>query len=156
MSFTPNDNDRLFRESKEEGWFRFSSPFRFVLLLIFLVFLIALGWYFLSPTQNDYGKAHIPLIKVDETPHKIKAEDQSVPGIKHQDKLVYGRIREDKNVATVEHILPDPEQPLTQINQESVKMVEQYQPQDLDLESSEVTEQSLPKITSIEDLIDVE
>ncbi|MBY0501000.1 MAG: SPOR domain-containing protein [Alphaproteobacteria bacterium] len=127
MTFTPDDDDRLWRETQQESWFRFSTPIRYIILLIILVFLIICVWYLFNFTNKSYNKVDIPLIKAEETPSKVKAEDQGVPGIKHQDKLVYGRIRGDEGTPPVEHILPDPETP-------TVKMVEQYKPNDGELE----------------------
>ncbi len=156
MTYSPNENDRLWRDSEDDSWFHFGGPFRFIVLVIILIGLILGGWYYFSPKESINNKNSIPLVRADEAPTKIKAEDQGVPTVKHQDKLVYGRIREDKNTSTVEHILPDPETPLAQVNQETVKMVEQYQPEDLDIEKVSTPEMDSPKITSIEDLIEVD
>lgn len=160
MTFTPNDDDRLWRGTQQESWFRFSTPMRYILLLIILVALIICAWYLFAPTNKNYTKVDIPLIRADETPIKVKAEDQGVPGIKHQDKLVYGRIRGDQSAPPVEHILPDPETPIVQIKEDAppVKMVEQYKPNDGELEKGvernlKEEENDSPSISSISDLI---
>ncbi len=157
MTFSPNDDDRLWKEPQQEGWFHFSSPLRYIIFLLLLVILIITLWYLYSSANRNDNKIELTLIKTDETPFKIKAEDQGVPNISHQDKLVYGRIRSDQNTPVVEHILPDPHPPLTQNKDDEsndaspMKMVEQYVPQDLELEKP--TE--LPtRITSIEELIE--
>jgi len=161
MTFSPNDDDRLWKDSQRDGWFRFSSPWRYILFLIILLCVVIGLWYLFSSTHQGYDKTDIALIRADETPFKVKAKDQGVPGINHQDKLVYGRIRADQNEGLVEHILPDPEPPLTHIKEGSapLKMVEQYTPEDIQLEKGErsVSEpaQGTPSsLASIEDLIE--
>ncbi|MBL8676584.1 MAG: hypothetical protein JNJ47_04065, partial [Alphaproteobacteria bacterium] len=109
MTFSPNDDDRLWQDSQSEGWFRFSSPFHYIVLLLILIALVAGAWYLLIPARQNYNEKNLPLIHADSTPYKIKAEVQTLPGIKHQDKLIYSRIRNDENAPPVEHILPDPE-----------------------------------------------
>lgn len=165
MKFAPDDEDRLWRESQQEGWFRFSSPLRYIIFLIFIICLLIGLWYLLSPTNQTYNQVDLALIRADEKPYKVKAEDQGVPSVKHQDKLVYGRIRGEHTEPAVEHILPDPEPPLSQIKEDSpsLKMVEQYTPEDIELDkTSETATDSSPKtseekpltLTSIEDLIE--
>ncbi|MDZ4323305.1 MAG: hypothetical protein U1A05_04390, partial [Alphaproteobacteria bacterium] len=109
MTFSPNDDDRLWQEPKSEGWFRFSSPFRYIVLLLILIALVVGAWYLFTPERQNYNVKNLALIRADDTPYKVKAEDQALPGIKHQDKLIYSRIRNDENAPPVEHILPDPE-----------------------------------------------
>ena len=100
-------------------------------------------------------KTNLPLVRADETPFKIKAEDQGVPGVNHQDKLVYGRIRSDENKPTVEHILPPPEAPLSHSAQPPVQMVDQYLPEDLDLTlGAEQASAPAPAPASIEALLE--
>jgi cell division septation protein DedD len=159
MTFVPDREDRLWRESGQEGRFRISTPLWYAIFVTFLVALLIGLWYLFAPMRQSFDKVEIPLIRADETAYKIKAEDQGVPSVKHQDKLVYGRIRGDQNETLVEHILPDPEPPEML---ETLKMVEQYQPDDLEVEK--VTESDSPKseetvsslIFSIEDLIEEE
>ncbi len=161
MTFSPNDDDRLWKDTKPKGWFRFSPPLRYVLLLALLIGCVIGLWYLLSPARRNYNTAALALIRADDTPYKVKAKDQGIPSIKHQDKLVYGRIRKDQKDPPVEHILPDPELPLAHIQEDtsSIKMVDQYIPQDIDLEKNTQTSSSPPKETSssfasIEDLIE--
>ena len=102
----------------------------------------------------------MPVIRADETPVKIKAEDQGIPGVNHQDKLVYGRIRNDQSTPPIEHILPDPEPPLAHLKESTsaVKMVNQYTPDDINLEKGvdkpDPVKAAPPSITSIEALIE--
>jgi len=159
MTFSVDNKDRFWAEPQQKGWFHFPSPLRYVLLLVLLVALIVGVWYMLPSSPPPLTKADLPLVRADETPFKIKAEDQGVPGINHQDKLVYGRIRNDESKPSVEHILPPPEAPLVHSNQPSVQMVEQYIPEDLDIEK--VAAKEVPSVVptssslvSIEDLLD--
>jgi len=160
MTFSPNDDDRLWKGSPQKGWFRFSTPLRYVVFLIILIFFIIALWYLVSPANRSYNKADLALIRVDETPYKVKAKDQGLPNIKHQDKLVYGRIRNDEDTPPVEHILPDPEPPTAQIMESGspLKMVDQYVPEDIELEKVEQSPlkdpKDTPSLVSIEDLID--
>lgn len=161
MTFVPDREDRLWRESARESRFRISTPLWYAFFVIVLVVLMIGLWYLFVPMRQDAHKMEIPLIRADETAYKIKAEDQGVPSVKHQDKLVYGRIRGDQNEALVEHILPDPEPPEAL---ETLKMVEQYQPDDLEVEKVIESADSCPKpeetvsslIASIEGLIEEE
>jgi hypothetical protein len=159
MTFSVDNKDRFWAEPQQKGWFHFPSPLRYVLLLVLLVALIIGVWYLLPSSPPPLTKADLPLVRADETPFKIKAEDQGVPGINHQDKLVYGRIRNDESKPSVEHILPPPEAPLAHSNQPSIQMVEQYIPEDLDIEKVPAKEvppiaSSSSSLVSIEDLLD--
>lgn len=98
-----------------------------MLLLIVIILLIVGAWYVFFSRPSPQIKGEIPLIRVDEMPFKVKAKDQGVPGIEHQDKLIYGRIRNDQTPPAVEHILPEPE---------PIKMIEQYVPEDVELEKN--------------------
>lgn len=157
MTFIPDDDDRLWKESKEDGWYRFSNPWRYVLFIVLLVGVVIIVWYLASPTRRSYNPSDLALIRADDAPFKVKAKDQGIPSVSHQDKLVYGRIRESQNKPMVEHILPDPEQPLTHLEEDSttLKMVNQYQPEDLDFEkvSDSPIKEEPSSIASIEDLI---
>lgn len=156
MTFTPNDDDRLWKDSRPSGWFRFSTPLRYVVSLIVLICLVIALWYLLSPIGRSYNKADLALLRADETPYKVKAKDQGLPNIKHQDKLVYGRIRNDQNPPPVEHILPDPELPAVQMreNESTLKMVDQYNPKDIEFEKVVGSDDALSSLVSIEDLIE--
>lgn len=148
MTFSPDDDDRLWRSEKPKGWYRFASPFRYALFIILLVGVLAAIWYILSPSRHTFTPKELALIEAETTPYKIKVADEGIPHIKHQDKLIYGRIRSDQKDPVVEHILPDPEEP-------SLKMVEQYVSQD---SKKEIVKVNLPEkpaeIQSIADLID--
>jgi len=161
MTFSPNDDDRLWQEPKSEGWFRFSSPFRYIVLLLILIALVVGAWYLLTPERQNYNVKNLALIRADDTPYKIKAEDQALPGIKHQDKLIYSRISNDENAPPVELILPDPEPILidAQTDSASIKMENLYSPEDVPLEkvaekTPETKENALLSIASIEELIE--
>jgi hypothetical protein len=148
MTFNPNDDDRLWKESEPEGWFRFGTPLKYGIFIILLICLVVGLWYLLSPARRTYAPTDLALIKADETPYKVKAEDQGIPSVKHQDKLVYGRIRNDQNEPPAEHILPDPEGP-------SLKMVKQYIPSDEDGEKGPAQPpEKETSLTSISDLIE--
>lgn len=154
----PNDDDRLWSASQQRGWFQFSGPLRFLLLVIVMICLVIGLWYLLSPARRSYETADLPIIHADDTPFKVKAEDQGIPSIKHQDKLVYGRISGDPEEALVEHILPDPETPLDHLNETSpLKMVDQYVPEDKAIENEDISPSPPPAeatLSSIEDLIE--
>jgi hypothetical protein len=157
MKLSPKDDDRLWREPEKTSWFRFSSPLRYIVFLILLIALLVGLWYLIAPSHRGYNKADLALILPDEAPYKVRPENPGVTSVKHQDKLVYGRIRADQNSPVAEHILPDPETPLPQIKEDSVtiKMVEQYAPEDLDPEKTlEIIENEPKKEVSIEDLIE--
>ena len=161
MTFSPNDDDRLWQEPKSEGWFRFSSPFRYIVLLLILIALVVGAWYLLTPERQNYNEKNLALIRADDTPYKVKAEDQALPGIKHQDKLIYSRIRNDENAPPVEHILPDPEAILidAETDPSPIKMENLYSPEDVQLEkvaekTPEAKENTLLSRTSIEELIE--
>ncbi|MBY0292296.1 MAG: SPOR domain-containing protein [Alphaproteobacteria bacterium] len=160
MTFSPNDDDRFLKSPQYKGWFRFSTPKRYLVFLLIIIFFTITLWYFLFSRRPNYNHIDLALIRADETPFKIKAKDQGVPNITHQDKLVYGRISHDQQPPSAEHILPDPELPFTQTEEESsVKMVEQYLPKNIDFEK---VDSSLPEpskdlsstMVSIEDLIE--
>lgn len=155
MKLSPDEDDRLWKESDKPHWFRFSSPLRYLVFLIVLIALLIGLWYLIAPTKW-YNKSDLAFIRADQAPYKIKAESQGVPSVKHQDKLVYGRIRSDQAEPVVEHILPDPEAPMPAIKeQDAIKMVEQYAPEDRDPDKlGGPLQQGLKSLTSIEDLIE--
>jgi hypothetical protein len=161
MNISPDDKDRLWQDHPKTSGFRLSNLLRYGTFIILLIGLLTGLWYLISPSSQFYNKADLPLIRADQTPYKIKPENQDIPSVKHQDKLVYGRIRADQNDPVVEHILPDPEAPLPEIkdNHTPVKMVEQYLPNDGDPEKGiesleDEPVKDIPSFTSIEDLID--
>lgn len=156
MTFIPNDDDRLWKDSQHDGWFRFGNPLKYILFVIILIALVIGIWYLLSPARRNYQAADLALIRADDNPYKVKAKDQGIPHINHQDKLVYGRIRNDQNAPVVEHILPDPEPLLAEFNEDtsSLKMVEQYTPHDNELEKSVESSAETPSLQSISDLIE--
>lgn len=161
MTFSPNDDDRFWQDPKSEGWFRFSSPLHYIIFLLILIALVIVAWYLLTPTRQSYNEKNLTLIRADDTPYKVKAEDQALPGIKHQDKLIYSRIRNDENAPPVEHILPDPEPILidAQTDPTPIKMENLYSPEDVQLEkvvekTPEAKGKALLSIASIEELIE--
>lgn len=156
----PHD-DRLWRESETTPWFRFMSPLRYVVFLLILIIVLVGLWYLIAPSRQWYNKEELPLIRADQAHYKVKVAHQGVPGVKHQDKLVYGRIRADENGPVAEHILPEPEVPRVHLSESDapLKMVEQYAPEDQDpdtkVELSEKEEDTkVSTIASIEDLLD--
>ena len=161
MNLSPNDDERFCREPEKTSWVHFSSPLRYGIFIIILIGVLVGLWYLISPTREPYYKVDIALIRADQTPYKIKEAHQGVPSVKHQDKLVYGRIRADENEPVAEHILPDPETPALEIKDSHapIKMIEQYSPEDMDpdkiVESPEEEPPgSVLPVASIEDLIE--
>jgi cell division septation protein DedD len=163
MTFYVSDEDRFWQEPQPREWIQFRGSVRFVVFLLLLVGFVVGAWYIFHCFRGTPNPAELPLIRADDSPYKMKAEDKGVPGINHQDKLVYGRIRNDEQAPPIEHILPDPESPtaLGQLKEapETVQMVEQYIPEDVMLEkvaeiSSEPAKQTAPSIDSIEALIE--
>ncbi|HCC25493.1 MAG TPA: hypothetical protein DEP85_08325, partial [Holosporales bacterium] len=135
-----------------------SSPLRYLVFLLILVALVAGIWYFFTPARQSYNVKNLALIRADDAPYKVKAEDQSIPGIKHQDKLVYSRIRSDENSPPVEHILPDPE-PIPMDGpwgSSPLKMEKPYIPEEDQSEKvvEESDEDASSSIASIEELIE--
>lgn len=162
MIFSPNQDDRLWKETPNKGWFRFSTPLKYVFFLVLAIILIVLAWHLFSSARQNYFTGEIAFIRADETPFKIKAADQGVPSVKHQDKLVYGRIRNDQ-AAPVEHILPDPELPSAPVIAASpaFKKTKPYAPTDTDPEGitempTEPFKDHINLVGSIEDLIEKE
>lgn len=156
MNFSLGEEDRLWQEPEKE-----SRPniLRYGIFAVFLLGVLIGLWFLISPSHQGHNTADLPLVKADPEPYKMKAENQGVPSVKHQDKLVYGRIRSDKAEPVAEHILPDPELPMPELKEDAapLKMVEQYAPQDVDPgKIVEVTEDALESaaLTSIADLID--
>ena len=163
MTFVVNSEDRFWKDSPQKEPPRSIGLLRYLLGVVVFVGLGIGGWKLYSLMRRpSLEGAELPLIRADETPHKVKAADQEVPGIHHQDKLVYGRIGEPQGgevAPVVEHILPEPESPAV------IQMTEQYTPQEMDLEtpvakSAESPQTppppTAPAIESIEDLIGAE
>lgn len=158
MKLGPHDDDRLWRDSETPKWFRFTSPFRYLIFIVVLILVLVGLWYLIAPQRQWYSKEELPLIRADQAPYKVKVASQGVPSVKHQDKLVYGRIRADENGPVTEHILPDPEAPLMHLAEEDspLKMVEQYVPHDGDpSEATAATQnEAVSPVSSIEDLLE--
>ncbi len=148
MNFTPDNDDRLWKSEEPKGWYRFGSPLRFIVFIALLVALVIVCWYLLSSSRQTFTPNELAYIEADNTPYKVQAEDQGVPHIKHQDKLIYGRIRNDQQEPIVEHILPDPEEP-------SLKMVEQFVNEETKSDPTKATLiENNSEISSIADLIE--
>lgn len=135
MSFFVNDNDRLWKGDQKRKLSLSFSPWIYLIFILFLI-LIVVGIWYIWPSSSGLTKAELPFIKANENPVKIRSQDQSVPGITHQDKLVYDRIRQNDASSPVEHILPDQPAP--------IQMTEPYVPEEKSPEDPSV---------SIEDLI---
>jgi hypothetical protein len=126
--------------------------------VVFSALLIVVLWYVIAPSRQWYNKVDIPLIRADQAPYKIKVAHQGVPEVKHQDKLVYGRIRADEHGPVTEHILPEPEAPRIHLAapEAPLKMVEEYAPNDRDpagVLQQKVVNEGEPQLASIEDLL---
>lgn len=159
MNLSVNPEDRFWKDSPDPKEPARSSGFlRYVLAFFFLGLGLVGGWKLFDYLRGPSLSADtLPLIKADEVPYKIKAVDQSVPGIPHQDKQVYDRLGTSQKgedlSPVVEHILPEPEPPAV------VEMTERYAPQEINFESSLAPVESPPapassEISSIEDLIE--
>jgi len=163
MMFSPNQDDRLWKESPDKGWFRFPTPLKYIIFLSLAIICVIIIWYLFFSARQNYLTGEVAFIRADNSPFKVKAADQGVPSVKHQDKLVYGRIRNDQTSSPVEHILPDPEPPLVSAKRASpsLKMTEPYIPADTDPEAiaeipAESSKDKATLIGSIEDLIEKE
>lgn len=136
MSVFVNDDDRLGgnpeRKKKPNNS---STPWKYAFLILLVVVCIVAIWFMLPSRSPLVSQGEIPLVRADEAPFKMKSQDQSVPGIEHQDKLVYGRLRNDQASPPVEHILPDDSTPLT--------MDQQYTPPDTDPEAPSLSIEEL-------------
>ena len=136
MSIFVNDDDRLGGNTQRKKKSNTASiPWKYAFFILLIIICIAGIVYLLFPRSSFISKGEIPLIRADEAPFKIKSQDQSVPGIEHQDKLVYDRIRNDQTTPPVEHILPDDSGPLT--------MDQQYMPPDTDPEAPSLSIEEL-------------
>ncbi|NJO67614.1 MAG: hypothetical protein HC826_01290 [Rhodospirillales bacterium] len=62
--------------------------------------------------EGEQQGAAPPLIKADENPIKIHPEDPGGMEVQNRDKLVYSRLRGEREDGVVERILPQPEQPV--------------------------------------------
>ncbi len=82
-------------------------------LMVFGAFVLgcALTGYFFA-RKDATPPEHVPLIKADATPYKIRPENEEQPQIPHEDKLVYNRLAPNSDHAKVERLLPSPEQPI--------------------------------------------
>ncbi len=158
MTLSVNPEDRFWKDvPNPQEPSRFSGLLRYLLGVVFLIGIGIGGWKLYSlicrPTATG---VEVPLIKADEAPYKVKAENQEVPGIHHQDKLVYGRMGGSQGNEAVEHILPEPEAPAV------IQMTEQYRPHDMDLETppqqpvDNTPPPAAPTFGSIEDLLSAE
>src|SRR3990167_8349481 len=108
MTLSPNNNDRFWKEEKARGWLRFSSPPCYLVFLLTLVALVAGIWYFFTPARQSYNVKNLALIRADDAPYKVKAEDQSIPGIKHQDKVVEESDEDaSSSIASIEELIEE-------------------------------------------------
>ncbi len=77
-----------------------------------LIFGGILWWAYSSDGEN--AGATVPVIAADETPIKVKPEEEGGLEVPDQDKLVYDNIAEgEEGTGKVEQLLPGPEEPVT-------------------------------------------
>lgn len=96
--------------SDEESWSDRQSPLNFMILSGVVIVSIFVGWCIYHWMSLSYDQQP-PVIPADNTPYKHKPDNPGGLVIPHQDKLVYGRIMPEQQQA-VEHLLPQPEQPM--------------------------------------------
>lgn len=94
----------------EDDWNDRQSPLNFVILASLIILLTVLGWFTYRWMTTSYT-GEPPVIAAEDTPFKIKPENPGGIIVPHQDKLVYGRLAPE-NQQPVEHLLPQPEQPI--------------------------------------------
>lgn len=70
----------------------------------------ALTGYFFSGKERP--PEHVPIIRAETTPYKIRPENDEQPQIPHEDKLVYNRLAPSTDQPKVERLLPGPEKPI--------------------------------------------
>lgn len=99
----------------EESWTDRQSPLNFIIISGVLVMTIVGGWGIYHWMSISYDQPP-PVIAADQTPFKLRPENPGGLVIPHQDKLVYGRIMPEQQ-QSVEHLLPQPEQPMDLPNQ---------------------------------------
>lgn len=84
---------------------------RNLLVLGSFVFGCALTGYFFSQREARPPE-HVPTIRAEITPYKIRPENDEQPRIPHEDKLVYNRLAPTAGAEKVERLLPKPEKPI--------------------------------------------
>jgi len=102
--------EHLRLSSDEESWSDRQSPLNFIIISGVLLLSVLVGWciyYWMSLSYDQQP----PVITAENSPFKQKPENPGGLVIPHQDKLVYGRIMPEQQQA-VEHLLPQPEQPV--------------------------------------------
>ncbi len=82
-----------------------------VVIFAFLLGTLCSGYFFFFHMQSRPPE-HVPLIKADLTPFKIRPDNIEQPTIPHQDKLVYNRLTPGAQKAKIERLLPPPEEPI--------------------------------------------
>lgn len=95
---------------QEEEWSDRQSPLPFILIAICLVVASTLLWFLFKWMTGENSGAPV-IIAADTAPFKVRPENPGGMMIPHQDKLVYGRLRQDTN-QPMERLLPLPEQPM--------------------------------------------
>lgn len=94
----------------EDDWNDRQSPLNFVILASLVILLTVLGWFTFRWMTTSYS-GEPPVITAEDAPFKVKPENPGGILVPHQDKLVYGRLAPE-NQQAVEHLLPQPEQPI--------------------------------------------
>lgn len=114
MTLRANERERNIRErhARQDGWFRWSTPTRFILFIIIVVGLIVGIWSLISESEEPMDPSTLNTIAASNDPWKVKVDEQEILSVRHQDKLVYSRIHKGENVPDVEHFLPVAEAPV--------------------------------------------
>ncbi|HMB76796.1 MAG TPA: SPOR domain-containing protein [Kiloniellaceae bacterium] len=84
-------------------------------LLLTLVALIAFGtviWYAYNWGKGSLDSSALPVIAGDSSPIKVRPADEGGVVIPDQDKLIFDSSLDGEESASVEHLLPAPEEPV--------------------------------------------
>ncbi len=114
MSLQARDRERIIQQqqARQEGWTRWSTPFRYIAFIVIVVSIITGLWFLIEEGSEPVPQSSLQTVLPDEEPYKIKVDEQEILSVRHQDKLVYSRIHKGDDVPRVEHILPSPEAPV--------------------------------------------
>lgn len=114
MSLQARDRERIIQQqqARQEGWARWSTPFRYVSFIVIVVMLVTGLWFLIEESSEPVPQSSLQTVLPNEEPYKVKVDEQEILSVRHQDKLVYSRIHKGDDVPQVEHILPAPEAPV--------------------------------------------
>lgn len=81
-----------------------------LLTAVTLAAFAAIIWYAYPQGQEKYSGVEVPIITADKSAYKFKPDDPGGMEVRHQDSTVFDPL--DKKEASVEKLLPTPEEPL--------------------------------------------